>query len=124
MGKLVTVKSGFTAVPLPPQGRPFNAGQTQTLTDAEYAALPVSTTRAISLTSSPADPARPVIAAPVSLADAVTKANAYTDTQKGVLTGTAATTAPSAGGGSALPATPTGYLTVTVNGTPRQIAYY
>lgn len=34
------------------------------------------------------------------------------------------TTAPSAGGGSALPATPTGYATIIINGVARQIAYY
>lgn len=34
------------------------------------------------------------------------------------------TTAPSAGGGGALPATPIGYLTINVGGTLRQIAYY
>jgi hypothetical protein len=37
---------------------------------------------------------------------------------------TTATSAPAAGGGSALPATPAGYVTVYVNGTARQIAYY
>lgn len=34
------------------------------------------------------------------------------------------TSAPSAGGGGALPATPTGYATVTIGGTSRQIAFY
>lgn len=34
------------------------------------------------------------------------------------------TTAPSAGGAGALPATPTGYATVTIGGTARKIAYY
>lgn len=33
-------------------------------------------------------------------------------------------TAPSAGGAGALPATPTGYATVTIGGTARKIAYY
>jgi hypothetical protein len=33
-------------------------------------------------------------------------------------------TAPSAGGGGALPATPVGYITVYINGTARQLAYY
>ncbi|SDJ08199.1 hypothetical protein SAMN05444157_1640 [Frankineae bacterium MT45] len=37
---------------------------------------------------------------------------------------TTVTTAPGAGGAAALPATPAGYMTVTVNGTARQIAYY
>jgi hypothetical protein len=40
------------------------------------------------------------------------------------LSGTKGTTAPSAGGAGALPATPAGYLTVRVNGTNRQIPYY
>jgi hypothetical protein len=34
------------------------------------------------------------------------------------------TTAPSAGGGGALPATPAGYMTVKLNGTDRKIPYY
>lgn len=34
------------------------------------------------------------------------------------------TTAPSAGAGGALPATPAGYATIYINGTARQIAYY
>ena len=34
------------------------------------------------------------------------------------------TTAPSAGGASALPVTPAGYVTLYINGSPRQIAYY
>jgi hypothetical protein len=34
------------------------------------------------------------------------------------------TSAPTAGGGTALPATPAGYATVFINGTPRQIPYY
>lgn len=37
---------------------------------------------------------------------------------------TTTTSAPSAGGGSALPATPAGYVTLNVNGTDRQVAYY
>ena len=40
------------------------------------------------------------------------------------LSGAFQTTAPSAGGGSALPATPAGYVTVSVNGTNRKIAVY
>jgi hypothetical protein len=35
-----------------------------------------------------------------------------------------ATTAPAAGGGAALPATPAGYVTVYINGTARKVAYY
>lgn len=38
--------------------------------------------------------------------------------------GVSGTTAPGAGGAGALPATPLGYLTVQINGTNRQIAYY
>lgn len=34
------------------------------------------------------------------------------------------TTAPAAGGAGALPATPLGYATVSINGAPRKIAYY
>lgn len=34
------------------------------------------------------------------------------------------TTAPSAGGAGALPATPLGYMTIRVNGTDRKVAYY
>jgi hypothetical protein len=37
---------------------------------------------------------------------------------------TTSTTAPSAGGAGALPATPAGYMTVYIGGTPRQIPYY
>lgn len=37
---------------------------------------------------------------------------------------TVATAAPAAGAGSALPATPAGYITLNVNGTDRQVAYY
>lgn len=34
------------------------------------------------------------------------------------------TTAPAAGGAGALPATPLGYMTLTINGTARKVAYY
>jgi hypothetical protein len=37
---------------------------------------------------------------------------------------TTTTTAPGAGGAGALPATPAGYMTVTVNGTARKVPYY
>lgn len=37
---------------------------------------------------------------------------------------TTTTTAPSAGAGGALPATPAGYVTRTINGTARQVPYY
>lgn len=55
MGKLVTVKSGYTGVVLIPNqsgGPGLYSGQTFTLTDAEYAGLPASVTRAIALTTS------------------------------------------------------------------------
>lgn len=81
MGKLVQVNAGYSDVALPPQWLPFNAGQQTTLTNAEYSALGASTAAAVSVLSSPADPARPVISNPVSLADAVTQANNYTNAQ-------------------------------------------
>ena len=37
---------------------------------------------------------------------------------------TTSTVAPAAGGAGALPATPKGYMTVSVNGVNQQIAYY
>lgn len=37
---------------------------------------------------------------------------------------TTTTTAPGAGAAGALPATPAGYMTISVNGTPRLIPYY
>ncbi len=37
---------------------------------------------------------------------------------------TTTTSAPVAGGGSALPATPAGYVAISINGSIRQIAYY
>jgi hypothetical protein len=61
MGKQVTVKQGFSAVPLPTQtnpNKPFNGGQTAILTDAEYAALPASVTRALGSPTTVAEPAR------------------------------------------------------------------
>lgn len=60
MGKSVTVISGFGTVSLPtalgPQ--PFNGGQTVVLTDAEYAALPQATLRALGTASNVAEPSR------------------------------------------------------------------
>lgn len=45
--------------------------------------------------------------------------------QNGALASASTTTsAPSAGAGGALPATPAGYLTTTVNGAPHKIPYY
>lgn len=54
MGKLVTVKTGFTGVfaPLSIGFAELSAGNTFIFTDAEYAALPASVTRAIVLTTS------------------------------------------------------------------------
>lgn len=37
---------------------------------------------------------------------------------------TTSTSSPPAGGAGALPATPKGYITVVINGSPQQIAYY
>lgn len=62
MGKSVTVKSQFLDVPLPQAGnanKPYSAGQTAILTDAEYAALPASVTRALTLNGTVAEPDRP-----------------------------------------------------------------
>ena len=42
----------------------------------------------------------------------------------GLTNATTTTSAPSAGGAGALPATPTGYVTIKVNGTARKVAYY
>lgn len=49
----------------------------------------------------------------------VTTANGFAMTNAGTTT-----TAPSAGSAGALPATPAGYLTVSINGTDHEIAYY
>lgn len=61
MGKQVTVKSDFTDVVLPTALglQAFNGGAVVVLTDAEYAALTTSTTRALSAPSTVADPVRP-----------------------------------------------------------------
>lgn len=63
MGKQVTIKPGFVDVPLPQAGnanKPFSAGQTAILTDAEYSALPASVTRAlVSPATNVAEPNRP-----------------------------------------------------------------
>lgn len=64
MGKLVTVKTGYTAVLLPNKSgdgsfRNYSPGDQVTVTDAEYTALPASTLAAITLTTSGLpDPAR------------------------------------------------------------------
>lgn len=61
MGKQVTVLRDFTDVVLPTALglQAFNGGAVVVLTDAEYAALTVSTTRALSAPTTVADPARP-----------------------------------------------------------------
>lgn len=64
MGKLVTVKTGYTAVLLPNKSgdgsmRNYSPGDTVTVTDAEYAAFNAATLGAITLTTSGLpDPAR------------------------------------------------------------------
>lgn len=60
MGKQVTILSGFSTVSLPsPTGTsPYSGGQIATLTDAEYAALPASTLRALSSATTVAEPNR------------------------------------------------------------------
>lgn len=62
MGKQVTIASGFSSVGLPQSGnssKPFSAGQTAVLTEAEYAALPASVTRALTGVTTVAEPSRP-----------------------------------------------------------------
>jgi hypothetical protein len=62
VGKQVTIVSGFSSVGLPQAGnpsKPFSAGQTAVLTDAEYAALPSSVTRALTGVTTVAEPSRP-----------------------------------------------------------------
>lgn len=61
--------------------------------------------------------------ASLSFAGDLTLAGAVTTLRIG--TGNATTaTAPSAGAGGALPATPAGYVTISIGGTSRQVAYY
>lgn len=72
MGKIIQVKKDFQAVSLPPFGLPFNAGQSTTVTDAEYAAMAQATLRAITVTNnSVADPGRSLVT-PDSLQDMLT----------------------------------------------------
>jgi uncharacterized membrane protein (DUF441 family) len=86
MGKIVQINAGFSGVNLPP-GRNYNAGDSTTLTDTEYANLSAATLRAVSvITSGVADPIRSGNNNPISLADAVTQANAYTDSKTGAVT--------------------------------------
>lgn len=60
MGKQVTVIRDFGTVSLPTALglQPFNGGQTVVLTDAEYAALPAATLRALGTASTVAEPNR------------------------------------------------------------------
>jgi hypothetical protein len=60
VGKQVTVLSGYTGVALPSAlgVQLYDAGAVVTLTDAEYAALPASTTRSLSTASNVAEPNR------------------------------------------------------------------
>lgn len=119
MGKVVQVKSSFDQVLLPTNVglRPFRSGASTTLTDAEYAALTASTTRALTITSSGvADPVRPSIGSPQSLADAVAQAKAYSDSLiSGLGLGTAAT---HPAGDFATPASVTAAVTALVNSSP------
>lgn len=75
MGKSVTIINGFTDVMLPSATgtHPYSSGQTAILTDAEYAALPTSTSRALTGVSTVADPQRPATD-PRALAVTVTAA--------------------------------------------------
>jgi hypothetical protein len=78
MGKVVQVNPGFSAVALPPLNLPFNSGKSTTLTDAEYAALPPATVRAVTVTQSGVlDPVRAAYGNPQSAADALNQAVAY-----------------------------------------------
>lgn len=80
MGKIVQVNTGYTGVTFTPNLRSYSAGESVTLTDAEYAALPSNTLSAITVTNgSVADPAR--INNPSSLTDALTQAQAYSDSK-------------------------------------------
>lgn len=62
-----------------------------------------------------------------ALAAVTTNGTLTTPTLSGVVkltTQTVGTTAPSAGAGDALPDTPAGYLTITINAVSHKIAYY
>lgn len=89
MGKIVKVIPPFDSVLLPSNTgwSPYRTNAQVTLTDAEYAALPAATARAISLVqSNTADPVRPSTSGnPQSLSDAVTRAQAYTDSKLATL---------------------------------------
>lgn len=60
----------------------------------------------------------------VSVMLSVTRAGYVTANGGFAFKPTTQTTAPAAGGASALPASPSGYMTIKVNGTDRQVAYY
>lgn len=85
MGKIVQVNPDYQGVSLPPDGRFYNAGASVTLTDAEYSALPVSTTRAISVLSSTTDPTRSTTGSPQSLGDAAAKVHTHAESDVSTL---------------------------------------
>lgn len=58
MGKIIKVKPGYSAVALPPYNLPFNAGDSTTVTDAEYAGLNAATLNALTVIATVADPTR------------------------------------------------------------------
>lgn len=83
MGKIVQVKPGFTGVMLIPSMRGIDAGQQFTLTDAEYAALPSSVSRTVTIIQSGVtDPTRSA-GAPQSLSETLAQAKAYADSIAG-----------------------------------------
>jgi hypothetical protein len=72
---------------------------------------------------------------PGTTANVYIRGNRWTGSSTGIISGTTktdviavdpvtGTTAPGAGGAGALPATPAGYMTVTIGGTVRQVPYY
>jgi hypothetical protein len=77
MGKTVQVKFGFTDVLLPESpiyGTRYQAGQSATITDAEYSSLSVAVIRAITVTATGlSDPIRTSPSLPPSLTDAISK---------------------------------------------------
>jgi hypothetical protein len=88
MGKIISINAGFTSVYLSGPDRRYNAGDSVTLTDAEYAALDASLTRAVTLTQSGVvDPVR-VINNVQSFADVSTVLNSLPTTYAPVNLGT------------------------------------
>lgn len=69
MGKQVKINADFSSVLLP--SGLFDAGETTVLTDAEYAALPSSTTRALTVQATVADPVRPTLTSGTNVDGAV-----------------------------------------------------